>query len=155
MLSIAGYEGRYSITKDGRIWSHIRKKWLKSYLNREGYPSICLTKEKRKRKTNIMHILVAKAFIPNIENKPYVNHKNKIKTDNRVENLEWSIARSNNFGENHYNAKLTWKQVREMRENRINVKWGDKPWKKYRVDKRNYYKIINNTSWKNDPMGDN
>lgn len=47
------------------------------------------------QKTHSLARVVAKHFIPNPENKPQINHKNGVKTDNRIENLEWVTVNEN------------------------------------------------------------
>ena len=70
------------------------EKMLSPKTNRYGYCEYALCKD-GKMKSFTAHRLVAQAFIPNPHNYPCVNHKNEIKDDNRVENLEWCTIRYN------------------------------------------------------------
>lgn len=90
---IDDYPG-YFVSDAGLVYSK-RKGGLLNTADRNGYRKVNLFQNK-KCKTFYVHTLVAKAFIPNPENKEVVNHKNGDRTDNRVENLEWVTRPENN-----------------------------------------------------------
>lgn len=129
---INGLEGRYQVSSLGRVknisrfvYSYnaankqrkIPERILKQPLNIYGYPTVHIRTKGFKRGYTI-HRFVAKAFIENPKNLPCVNHKNGIKTDNMVENLEWCTASENELhayktglkkprtGTDMYNVKL-------------------------------------------------
>ena len=83
------FDGLYTITHDGRLYSSRTKKYLKPATDKYGYLYYVISID-RKRKTLKAHRLVAISFIPNEEGKPTVDHINGIRTDNKVENLRWA-----------------------------------------------------------------
>ena len=91
---IEGYEGLYQISNVGRVKSLYSGKVLKEVKTTNGYLSIRLYKNGISHRFSI-HRLVAKAFIPNHENKPEVNHIDEDKTNNKVSNLEWNTRLEN------------------------------------------------------------
>ena len=94
LKDIVGYEGLYKISPSGDVYSAQTGRKRRAYVNRDGYPTIRLCK-RCEGKNHSVHRLVAEAYIPKIAGKEYVNHKNGIKTDNRVENLEWCTPSEN------------------------------------------------------------
>lgn len=96
----------YRIYNTGRIYSEYSKKFLKRFDDNSGYLQVTLFSGNNKgRKTIKVHILVAKAFIPNPYNLPEVNHINCNKYDNRVSNLEWVSKHDNMIHASKYSYK--------------------------------------------------
>lgn len=83
---IEGYEN-YEISSFGNV--RRGNKILKPFLNGDGYAHIQLCKDGIRKRGKLSRF-VANAFIPNLENKPTVDHINKIRNDDRVENLRWA-----------------------------------------------------------------
>lgn len=109
---ISGYEGYFEVSNLGNFRSKDRVikyksngirlypgKFLKTETIVEGYQRIVLMKEAIKKRY-MCHRLVAQEFVPNPDNKPYVNHINGNKADNRAENLEW-VTQSENELHSH------------------------------------------------------
>ena len=100
---VKGYEGLYEVSNMGRVKSlHYNRSDKEKVMvlgkTTRGYMNVVLCKNKKHR-TFTVHRLVAETFIPNPLCLYTVNHKNEIKTDNRVENLEWmSLADQNRYG---------------------------------------------------------
>ena len=100
-VEIKGYEGLYSITCDGKVWSTRSQKWLKADLRR-GYLYVVLYNQHHQRNSFTVHRLVASCFINKVLDKEHINHKNGVKTDNLFTNLEWCTS-----GENQRHAIRT------------------------------------------------
>ena len=99
---IAGYEGLYKVHPSGKVATVERRIWTriapaivkKSFLTKEGYHMIRLSKDGKNKSTGL-HRIVATAFIPNPDNKPEVDHIDGNPANNSVENLRWVTATEN------------------------------------------------------------
>ncbi len=172
---IPNYEGLYQVSNLGRIKS-LPRQWIagKGFKMSHGEKIISPSKKKggylfthlyknKKEKIYLVHRLVAIAFIPNPENKPGVNHKDGIKGNANLENLEWVTKSENEIhahkmglknipkGENHYNSKLSESDVKMIREMYKNIDyWKTKTniSKLFHISSKTVEDIIKYKTWK-------
>jgi hypothetical protein len=108
MRPIPGWEGLYSVTADGQVWSHSRAvtagkrkwmqggRWLIQSLDPQGYPQVGLHRDGSQKSFKV-HRLVALAWLPPpTGGREHINHKDSIRSNNRWTNLEWCTPAENN-----------------------------------------------------------
>lgn len=133
---IDGVDTPLIVYRDGDIFNLESKKFVKFYMNNSGYYTFNVVWNNILIR-DFVHRIVAKAFIPNPENKPYVNHKDGNKLNNDADNLEWVTASENNLhaystglrkpisGEKVHFAKYTEQMVtlacKKMQEDEISL----------------------------------
>jgi hypothetical protein len=101
---IDGTNGMYRVSNFGNIYSVFAERILKKNVSNRGYERVTIN-----RKQVSVHRIVSSHFLEKKQNKEIVNHINGIKTDNRVENLEWVTSRENTI---HY---LSDKPIKEIK----------------------------------------
>lgn len=95
---ILGFDYEYIVRRDGIIISHARynnkNMVMKQHLSHDGYKNIGLILNGKTTEHRV-HRIVASAFVPNPENKPYINHKDGNRENNNYDNLEWCTQKEN------------------------------------------------------------
>ncbi len=166
---ISGYEGKYSITQFGEVYSH-KNRWNKlntprkrtPVLGKVGYYMVSLYKN-NKEENKYLHRLLAETFLPKEPHQNFVNHIDGIKTNNALANLEWCTQKENNLhsfrtglnialrgtepGEKCPSSKLKEKDVIEIRKLYPEVSSKELA-SRYGVTDVNIRMIFNRKTWK-------
>lgn len=172
---IKGYEGLYAVDENGNVWSYEKTSPIGKnggVVNRGGLilkPSQQgRTKHQRvmlfkngKRKSYLIHRLVAQAFIPNPENLPLINHKDCDPTNNHISNLEWCTAKQNSIhayqngrwippnqkGSANSNCIFTDDDIKQIRKLHESIGSCAEIARQYKVNPKTINQIVNRKRW--------
>lgn len=177
---IPGYGGFYRVSNTGLVKSMprvvirkngkpltIKERIIGESVATSGYPAATLSANDMP-KSIYVHALVALAFIGKRPAGLFINHKNGVRTDNRIENLEYctplenvrhsidvlgnkpfqNFDRTLNRGEKHSGAKLNNEQVREIRRLNASGMTARELSKKYQIEVSHMFRIIRRDVWK-------
>lgn len=168
--SVKGYKSLYQVSNYGRIKRLNYERYDKFYGNvkipekiikgatKDGYKQVALFKDGI-RELVFIHRLVAITFIPNKENKLFVNHKDSIRSNNYVDNLEWVTAQENSIhahksgtfimprGEDSVNTNLSYEDVGYIKNNPDKITQKELAFM-FKMSQGGISKIKNNKNWK-------
>jgi hypothetical protein len=94
LKDIEGYEGQYSVSELGEVWSHKTNKYLSLADDTYGYLTVNLSGDKEQHTVKV-HRIVANAFLPNPDNRPQIDHIDRNRANNNVTNLKWVTISEN------------------------------------------------------------
>lgn len=156
---------RFEVSTYGRLRNSISQHIYKQTILNSGYCSVRTTLGSRNKKIHILiHKAVAYTFLSNPDNLPEVNHKDGVRHNNKVTNLEWCTSHENQqhkydtglfdkskiSGENNNGAKLSWKDVEYIRANYIpgSRQYGSRALaRKFGITFPTLLAVVNNKTW--------
>lgn len=163
--AIPGWESIYEVSDHGDVKRLagsprcLTDRTVKPMLNSRGYLTVGLTSPTKKQRPHVIHRLVLESFIGADKDKPFANHKNGIKTDNRLSNLEW-VTHAENIahayetglhkkyaGSNASNAKLTEEQAIEIIQCFRNGMFAKDIAIRYGITRKTALSIANGYTW--------
>jgi len=121
LFDLKDYEKLYKINKKGEIWSCFLKRFLSLCINQDGYYKYVLCNENGK-KTVLAHRVVAKQFIPNPDNLPLIDHIDRNRLNNNVDNLRWVSMRQNQLNTKDTKHPYIYKQNNKTYRVAIDIK---------------------------------
>lgn len=125
----------YILYSDGRLFSKTKNKFMKPHKNHLGYLTLVLIDNDKKNRCKGLHRLLGETFIPNPDNKKEIDHIDRNKTNNNLDNLRWATRSENNLNKNIFkNNKSGYRSIYQIGSGK-----GTGSWRYKRIINGKYY----------------